>query len=55
MSNSKVRHLYLTDGIVEVPFAPGEEVKVLKEWKNETCLLKKGGQVFSVPKKYLNL
>ena len=41
--------------ILEVSFAPGEEVKVLKEWKGETCLGKKGDQVFNVPKKYLNL
>ncbi|MFQ5904319.1 MAG: hypothetical protein ACE5JO_11580 [Candidatus Binatia bacterium] len=39
----------------EVSFVPGEEVKVLKEWKDETCLVKKGDQVFNVPKKYLNL
>ncbi len=41
--------------IVEVSFAPGEEVKVLREWKDETCLVKKGDQVFNVPKKYLDL
>ncbi len=41
--------------MVEVSFVPGEEVKVLKEWKGETCLVKKGDQVFNVPKKYLNL
>lgn len=41
--------------IVEVSFAPGEEVTVLKEWKGESCLVKKGDQVFNVPKKYLNL
>jgi len=41
--------------IVEVSFTAGEEVKVLKEWKNDTCLVKKGDQVFNVPKKYLNL
>lgn len=40
--------------IVEVAFAPGEEVQVLKEWKDDTCLVKKGGQVFNVPKKHLN-
>jgi hypothetical protein len=40
---------------VEVSFTPGEEVKVLKEWKNEACLIKKGDQVFNVPKKYLSL
>lgn len=27
--------------IIEVSFASGEEVKVLKEWKGETCLVKK--------------
>jgi len=41
--------------IVEVAFAPGEEVQVLKEWKDDTCLVKKGNQVFNVLKKYLNL
>ena len=41
--------------IVEVSFAPGEELIVLEEWKDETCLVKKGDQVFNVPKKYLNL
>lgn len=41
--------------VAEVSFAPGEEVAVLKEWKDETCLVKKGDQVFNVPKKYLNL
>jgi hypothetical protein len=38
---------------VEVSFAPGEEVKVLKEWKGDTCLIKKGDHVFNVEKKYL--
>lgn len=42
--------------IAEVSFTSGEEVKVIKEWKNDTCLVKKGdGTVFNVPKKYLNL
>ncbi len=41
--------------IEEVSFAAGEEVLLLKEWKGETCLVKKGEQVFNVPKKYLNL
>ncbi len=41
--------------IEEVSFAAGEDVQVLKEWKGETCLVKKGEQVFNVPKKYLNL
>lgn len=40
--------------IEEVSFAPGEQVQVLKEWKNEACLIKKAdGRVFNVPKKYL--
>ncbi len=39
--------------IVEVPFAAGEEVQVLKEWKGDTCLIKKGDHVFNVAKKYL--
>ncbi len=41
--------------VVEVSFAPGEEVQLLKEWKDETCLIKKDKQVFNVPKKCLNL
>ncbi|TMA08911.1 MAG: hypothetical protein E6J89_13880 [Deltaproteobacteria bacterium] len=41
--------------VVEVSFAPGEEVQLLKEWKGETCLIKKGNQVFNVPKNALNL
>ncbi len=41
--------------IVEVSFTPGEEVEVIKEWQDETCLVKKGDNVFNVPKKYLNL
>jgi len=41
--------------IVEVSFTPGEEVEVLREWEDETCLIKKGDQVFNVQKKYLNL
>ncbi len=41
--------------IEEVSFAAGEDVQLLKEWKGETCLVKKGEQVFNVPKKYLNL
>ncbi|MBI4526376.1 MAG: hypothetical protein HY695_21460 [Deltaproteobacteria bacterium] len=41
--------------IEEVSFTPGEEVQVLKEWKNDTCLVKKGDQVFNVLKSYLNL
>ncbi|HEY3306181.1 MAG TPA: hypothetical protein VGL70_21890 [Candidatus Binatia bacterium] len=40
--------------IVEVTFAQGEEVQILKEWKNDACLVKKGNQVFNVPKKYLS-
>jgi len=39
--------------IVEVAFAPGEEVQVIKEWKNDAYLVKKGNQVFNVPKKYI--
>jgi len=39
--------------IVEVAFAPGEEVQVLKEWKNDACLIKKDNQIFNVAKKYL--
>ena len=41
--------------VVEVSFSAGEDVQVLKEWKGETCLVKKGEQVFNVPKKFLNL
>lgn len=40
--------------IVEVSFKPGEEVQVLREWKNDHCLIKKDNQVFNVSKKYLN-
>jgi len=39
--------------IVEETFSPGEEVKVVRDWKGETCLVKKGDKVFNVPKKYL--
>lgn len=39
--------------VVEVAFALGEEVQVLKEWKNDACLIKKDNQVFNVPKKYV--
>lgn len=42
--------------VVDIGFTPGEEVKILKEWGNETCLVRKGdGKVFNVQKKYLNL
>ena len=41
--------------IVDVSFTAGEEVAVLKEWKGESCLIKKGEQVFNVPTKYINL
>ncbi len=41
--------------IIEVSFAAGEEVQVLKEWDNDTCLVRKDDQVFNAPKKYLNL
>lgn len=41
--------------VVEVAFSSGEEVTVLKEWQGDTCLVKKGDQVFNVPKKNLNL
>ncbi|MFQ5851261.1 MAG: hypothetical protein ACE5JU_11820 [Candidatus Binatia bacterium] len=41
--------------IEEVSFTPGEEVKILKEWKGETCLVKKGDKVLNIPKKFLNL
>ena len=39
--------------VVEVSFAAGEEVQVLKEWKNDAYLVKKDNQVFNVPKKFL--
>ena len=42
-----------TAPIVEVSFAAGEEVQVLKEWKNDAYLVKKDNQVFNVPKKFL--
>jgi len=41
--------------VVEVSFASGEQITILKEWKNESCLVKKAdGKVFNVPKKHLN-
>lgn len=40
---------------VEVSFAAGESVQILKEWKNDACLIKKENQVFNVPRKYLNI
>ena len=41
--------------VADIAFAAGEEVKILKEWGNETCLVRKGdGKVFNVQKKYLN-
>ena len=42
-----------TAPVVEVSFAAGEEVQVLKEWKNDAYLVKKDNQVFNVPKKFL--
>ena len=39
--------------VVEVAFTAGEEVQVLREFKNDACLVKKGNQVFNVPKKYI--
>ena len=42
-----------TAPVVEVSFAAGEEVQVLKEWKNDVYLVKKDNQVFNVPKKFL--
>lgn len=42
--------------VEEVSFSPGEEVQVLKEWKNDACLIKTSdGKVFNVPKRHLNL
>lgn len=40
--------------VVEVSFAVGVEVVVLKSWEGDTCLIKRGDQVFNVPKKYLS-
>ena len=40
--------------IVEVSFAAGEEVEVLKTWEGDTCLIKKGDRVFNVLKRYLS-
>ena len=42
-----------TAPVVEVSFAAGEEVQVLKEWKNDAYLVKKDNQVFNVPKNFL--
>jgi hypothetical protein len=42
--------------VEEVSFSPGEEVQVIKEWTNDSCLIKnRDGKVFNVAKKYLNL
>ncbi len=41
--------------VVEVSFAAGEDVQLLKEWNGETCLVKKGDKVFNIPKKFLHL
>ena len=34
--------------ILDISFSSGEEVEVLKEWKGESCLIKKGDKVFNV-------
>ncbi len=40
--------------IEEASFSPGDEVEVIKEWKDDTCLIRNAdGVVFNVPKKYL--
>jgi len=41
--------------VMEISFAAGETVQVLKEWKNDACLIKRDNQVFNVPKKFLNV
>jgi len=43
-------------GIEEATFSPGDEVEVINEWGDDTCLIKNAdGIVFNVPKKNLNL
>ena len=43
-------------GIEEASFSAGDEVEVVKEWSNDTCLVRNGdGVVFNVPKKNLDL
>ena len=43
-------------GVEEVSFSPGDEVEVIKEWGDDTCLIRNGdGIVFNVPKKNLNI
>lgn len=42
--------------IEEASFSPGDEVEVINEWGDDTCLIRNGaGVVFNVPKKNLNL
>lgn len=40
--------------IVEVSFAQGEDIKVIQDWKNDTCLVRKDDKVFNVPNNYLS-
>jgi len=47
-------HANVNAEVVEISFAAGETVQVLKEWKNDACLIKRDNQVFNVPKKFLN-
>lgn len=43
-------------GIEEASFSPGDDVEVIREWGDDTCLIRNGdGIVFNVPKKNLNL
>lgn len=43
-------------GIEDASFSPGDEVEVIKEWSNDTCLVRNGdGVVFNVPRKSLDL
>ena len=40
--------------VEEVSFSAGEDVQIIKEWQNETCLIRKGDKVLNIPKKYLS-
>ena len=43
-------------GVEEASFSPGDQVEVIREWKDDSCLIKNAdGVVFNVPKKNLDL
>jgi hypothetical protein len=37
----------------QVEFQPGEKVTILKEWEDRYLCKNEGGQLFNVPKQYL--